>query len=65
MDDVETFDLGLDNIQKQNDANGGPLNNKAMQEAMVIQRIHRIAPSAAVGAVLLNEKLHSSSTRTG
>ena len=60
MDNVETFDLMSDNIQKQNDAHGNPLNSNALQEAMVIQRILRFAPSAAVGTALLNEKLHSS-----
>ena len=60
MDDVEEFDLGIDNIQKVNKANGNPLGNQVLQEALVVQRIHRIAPSAAVGAALLNEKLHNS-----
>lgn len=54
------FDLGLDDLVKYNQENGNILNAEAMEEAKVMQRIHRIAPSALAGVALLNENLHSS-----
>lgn len=60
MDSLPDFNLGRDDIDKYNLDNGTPLSNEALQEAKVMQRIHRISPTAVVGTALLNEKLHSS-----
>lgn len=60
MDAFPDFKLGRDDIIRHNTSNGNLLPPAAVEEAKVIQRIHHIAPNAAVGTALLNEKLHSS-----
>lgn len=60
MDTFPDFNMARNNIEKYNIDHDSLLSDQAMQEAKVIQRIHRITPNAAVGTALLNEKLHSS-----
>lgn len=54
------FDFKKDNLEKFNIEKGNILSNEELAEAKLVQRIHKIAPSASAGVELLNTKLHSS-----
>jgi peptidoglycan hydrolase-like protein with peptidoglycan-binding domain len=57
LDDHPTLDLASDNLTRFNAEVGGPLDADGLATARALQRVRRIAPSAEMGAALVEARL--------
>ncbi|MEO8417816.1 MAG: peptidoglycan-binding protein, partial [Methylophilaceae bacterium] len=65
LDDNPDFNLGSDNLDIYVKKNNIPIDEDTLDQARVMQRVHRIAPTALAGQVLLDNKIHNSSQILG
>ena len=61
LDDNPDFNLRADNVDAYVKDSGVALDDATLTQTRVMQRVHRIAPRAAVGQVLLDNRIHNSS----
>ncbi len=65
LDSNPDFDLKTDNLDSLIATNNIAVDAAVLSEARVLQRVHRLAPNAAAGEVLLANKIHNSAQIVG